>query len=150
MSYGISHYNRSLRLDARRRVMRRRVRDAYMRGYRDAVTVKDLFAKLLNAIKSGALKVKDVVQQKIFAKLKALALKALGLIKSGAFKAALVVAGNIDALAQKIKAGAVSAIAKLIDRVLRAIGKRKATFSATGGEDEQGNPIDYDYTEFLN
>ena len=120
MSYGISHYNRSLRLDARRRIMRRRVRDAYMRGYRDAVTVKDLFAKLLNAIKSGA------------------------------FKAALVVAGNIDALAQRIKAGAVSAIAKLIDRVLRAIGKRKATFSATGGEDEQGNPIDYNYTEFLN
>lgn len=150
MSYGISHYNRSLRLDARRRIMRRRVRDAYMRGYRDAVTVKDLFTKLLKAIKAGALKTKDFAQQKVFAKLKELALKALGLVKSGAFKAAVTIAGNIDALAQKIKAGAVSALAKLVDRVLRAIGKRKATFSATGGEDEQGNPIDYDYTEFLN
>lgn len=67
---------------------RRMMRDAYLRGYRDAISIKDLFDKFLTAIKSGLLKVKDFAQEKVLVKLKDLALRAKDMIASGASSAA--------------------------------------------------------------
>ena len=57
---------------------RRMMRDAYLRGYRDAISIKDLFDKFLTAVKSGLLKVKDFAQEKVLVKLKDIALRAKG------------------------------------------------------------------------
>lgn len=80
---------------------RRMMRDAYLRGYRDAISIKDLFDKFLTAIKSGLLKVKDFAQEKVLVKLKDLALRAKDMIASGASSAAAKIWEKIGQIIQK-------------------------------------------------
>lgn len=146
MSRGIQSYNSRAFVDAQRKVMRRNIRDAYARGYQDAVTIKDLFDNLFKETSKALPKAEDEAKRSTLEKIKALAIKAFKAAKSGSFKVAITIAGNIDALAKKIRELAISAIAKLIASVCYRFDKRRARFVSKGGDYDNGNSIDIDYT----
>lgn len=80
---------------------RRMMRDAYLRGYRDAISVKELFDKFLTAVKSGLSKVKDFAQEKVLVKIKDLALRAKDMIANGASSAAAKIWEKIGQIIEK-------------------------------------------------
>lgn len=124
---------------------RRMMRDAYLRGYRDAISIKDLFDKFLTAVKSGLLKVKDFTQEKILVKLKDLALRAKDMIASGASSSAAKIWEKIGQIIQNYpKAiGAAAGVAgsaalvglyKAVKFALSKIGQRKNNIDPYGFE----------------
>lgn len=124
---------------------RRMMRDAYLRGYRDAISIKDLFDKFLTAIKSGLLKVKDFTQEKILVKLKDLALRAKDMIASGASSSAAKIWEKIGQIIQNYPkaigaaAGAAGGAAlvglyKAVKFALSKIGQRKNNIDPYGFE----------------
>lgn len=124
---------------------RRMMRDAYLRGYRDAISIKDLFDKFLTAVKSGLLKVKDFTQEKILVKLKDLALRAKDMIASGASSSAAKIWEKIGQIIQNYPkaigaaAGAAGgaalvALYKAVKFALSKIGQRKNNIDPYGFE----------------
>ena len=124
---------------------RRMMRDAYLRGYRDAISIKDLFDKFLTAVKSGLLKVKDFTQEKILVKLKDLALRAKDMIASGASSSAAQIWEKIGQIIQNYPkaigaaAGAAGSavlvgLYKAVKFALSKIGQRKNNIDPYGFE----------------
>ena len=124
---------------------RRMMRDAYLRGYRDAISIKDLFDKFLTAVKSGLLKVKDFTQEKILVKLKDLALRAKDMIASGASSSAAKIWEKIGQIIQNYPkaigaaasaAGSVALVGlyKAVKFALSKIGQRKNNIDPYGFE----------------
>lgn len=154
MSRRIHSYNSGSFVDARRRVMHRNIRDAYARGFRDAVTIKDLFNNLFNETRKALPRAEDAVKRDTLKKIKALAIKALKAVKSGLFEIAIAIAKKIGALARKIRELAISVIANLIASICYKHYKRGAKYALTGnfdkgnkgGDYDNGKSIDIDYT----
>lgn len=154
MSRRIQHYSCRSFADARRRIMRRNIRDAYARGFRDAVTIKDLFNNLFNETRKALPRAEDAVKRDTLKKIKAFAVKALKAVKSGLFEIAIALVKKIGAIAKNIREFAISFIANMISSVCYKHYKRGAKYALTGnfdkgnkgGDYDNGKSIDIDYT----
>ena len=91
--------------------MRRNIRDAYARGFRDAVAIKDLFNNLFNETRKALPRSEDAVKRDTLKKIKEFAVKALKAVKSGLFEIAIALVKKIGALAKKIREFGISFIA---------------------------------------
>lgn len=154
MSRRLQPYNSRSFVDVRRMVMRRNIRDAYARGFRDAVTIKDLFNNLFNETRKALPRAEDAVKRDTLKKIKELAIKAFKAVKSGSFDIAIALAKKIRELARKIREIAISVIANLIASICYKHYKRGAKYALTGnfdkgnkgGDYDNGKSIDIDYT----
>lgn len=154
MSRRIQPYSCRSFSDARRRIMRRNIRDAYARGFRDAVTIKDLFNNLFDETRKALPRAEDAVKRDALKKIKAFAVKALKAVKSGLFEIAIALVKKIGAIAKNIREFAISFIANMISSVCYKHYKRGAKYALTGnfdkgnkgGDYDNGKSIDIDYT----
>lgn len=154
MSRRIQPYSCRSFADARRRIMRRNIRDAYARGFRDAVTIKGLFNNLFDETRKALPRAEDAVKRDALKKIKAFAVKALKAVKSGLFEIAIALVKKIGAIAKNIREFAISFIANMISSVCYKHYKRGAKYALTGnfdkgnkgGDYDNGKSIDIDYT----
>lgn len=154
MSRRIQSYNRRSFVDAHKRIMRRNIRDAYARGFRDALALKDLFNNLFDETRKALPRAEDAVKRDTLKKIKEFAVKAFKAVKSGLFEIAIALIKKIGALAKNIREFAISFIANMISSVCYKHYKRGSKYALTGnfdkgnkgGDYDNGKSIDIDYT----